>query len=216
MNKNINPDFERRYVGLTMRAVGDQQKPVIEGEAAVFNVETVVGRWFREKILPGAFTRVLSEKPDVIGAFNHDWSFVLGRTTANTLTLEENDKGLRYSIDVNPNDTQAMSVYEKVKRGDVSQSSFAFTVRSEKWTEPADNETLALREILEVGKLFDVGPVPFAQYPEASAQARSKSEAFMQDPPVQAASGDAEELGKRQKARRRQVELVERSTFSKV
>lgn len=49
MNKNINPDFERRYVGLTMRAVGDQQKPVIEGEAAVFNVETVVGRWFREK-----------------------------------------------------------------------------------------------------------------------------------------------------------------------
>lgn len=217
MTKDIaNPDFERRYASLTMRAAGDQQKPIIEGEAAVFNVETVVGRWFREKIIPGAFSRVLSEKPDVIGAFNHDWSFVLGRTTAETLTLEQTDKGLRYSIDVNPNDTQAMSVYEKVKRGDVSQSSFAFTVRSEKWTEPIDDETLALREILEIGKLFDVGPVPFAQYPEASAQARSKSETFMQGPPPQAASGDAEEIGKRQKALRRQVDLAERSIYSKL
>jgi len=216
MNKNINSDFERRYAALTMRAVGDQQKPVIEGDAAVFNTETVVGRWFREKILPGAFTRVLSEAPDVIGAFNHDWSFVLGRTTAGTLLLEQTQTGLRYSIDVNPNDTQAMSVYEKVKRGDVSQSSFAFTVRSEKWTEPADNETLQLREIIEIGKLFDVGPVPFAQYPEASAQARSKVEAYMREPSTQAASGDAEEIGKRQMARRRQVELAERSIYSKI
>lgn len=216
MPKNINPEFERRYAALTMRAVGDQEKPIIEGDAAVFNTETVVGRWFREKILPGAFTRVLSENPDVIGAFNHDWSAVLGRTTAGTLVLEQTQTGLRYSIDVNPNDTQAMSVYEKVKRGDVSQSSFAFTVRSEKWTEPADNETLQLREIIEIGKLFDVGPVPFAQYPEASAQARSKAEAYMQDSPAQAASGDAEELGKRQQARRRQMDLTERSIYSKI
>lgn len=216
MSKNINPDFERRYAALTMRAAGDQQKPVIEGDAAVFGVETVVGRWFREKILPGAFTRVLSENPDVIGAFNHDWSSVLGRTTAGTLTLEQTDKGLRYSIDINPNDMQAMSVYEKVKRGDVSQSSFAFTVRSEKWTEPADNETLQLREIIEIGKLFDVGPVPFAQYPEASSQARSKAESYMQEVPTQAVSGDAEELGKRQQALRRQVDLAERSIYSKI
>lgn len=216
MPKDVSPDFERRYASLTMRAVGDQQKPVIEGDAAVFGVETVVGRWFREKILPGAFTRVLSENPDVIGAFNHDWSSVLGRTTAGTLKLEQTDKGLRYLIDVNPNDTQAMSIYEKVKRGDVSQSSFAFTVRSEKWTEPIDNETLQLREIIEIGKLFDVGPVPFAQYPEASSQARSKAESYMQEIPAQAVSGDTEELGKRQQALRRQVDLAERSIYSKI
>jgi hypothetical protein len=214
MTKTTNLELERRYVEMTLRAAGDEQKPVIEGDAAVFGVETIVGRWFREKIRSGAFARVLSEKPDVIGAFNHDWSMVLGRTTAGTLKLEETDKALRYSIDVNPNDQQAMSVYEKVKRGDVSQSSFAFTVRKEEWTEPADDEALALREIVEIGKLFDVGPVPFAQYPEASAQARSKSETFMHDPSTQAASGDAEELGKRQKARRRQVDLVERSIYS--
>ena len=212
-----NPDLERRYVEMTLRAAGDEQKPVIEGDAAVFGVETVIGRWFREKLRAGAFTRVLSEKPDVIGAFNHDWTYVLGRTTAGTLHLEQSDKALTYSIDVNPADFQAMSVWEKVKRGDVSQSSFAFTVRKEEWTEPPDDsdQQLALREIVEIGKLFDVGPVPFAQYPETSAQARSKSETFSPQPPAQAAPDGAEEVQARQKARRRQVELVERSIYIK-
>jgi HK97 family phage prohead protease len=217
IEREISPDMERRYVELSMRAEGDENHPVIEGDGAVFGVETVVARWFREKIRAGAFTRVLSENPDVIGAFNHDWTYVLGRTTAGTMKLEQTDKGLRYSIDVNPNDAQAMSVYEKVKRGDVNQSSFAFTVRKEEWTEPGDDsEELALREIVEIGKLFDVGPVPFAQYPEASAQARSKSEMFIQQRSqrsAQAASGDAEGLEARQKARRREVELVERSIY---
>jgi len=213
---NLGEDdgFERRYLEMSLRAAGDIQKPIIEGDAAVFGVETVVGRWFREKIRAGAFQRVLSEKPDVLGAFNHDWNFVLGRTTAGTLTLEENDKALRYAIDINPNDVQAMSVYEKVKRGDVSQSSFAFTVRKEEWTEPSDDsEALALREIIEIGKLFDVGPVPFAQYPEASAQARSKSELFLQQRSTQAASGDAEEMQIRHQARRRQIQLAEQSIY---
>lgn len=212
----LQPDIERRYLELTLRAAGDESKPLIEGDAAVFGVETVVGRWFREKIRAGAFTRVLSEKPDVIGAFNHDWSYVLGRTTAGTLLLEQTDKALRYAIEINVNDVQAMSVWEKVKRGDVRQSSFAFTVRKEEWTEPADDsEELALREILEVGKLFDVGPVPFAQYPEASAQARSTSETFLQQRSAQAASDGAEELQTRQRARQRQIELTERSIYSK-
>lgn len=211
-----DPELERRYVELHLRAEGNEQTPVIEGDAAVFGVETIVGSWFpfREMIRAGAFTRVLSESPDVIGAFNHDWAFVLGRTTANTLRLEQTDKSLRYTIDINTNDSQAMSVYEKVKRGDVTQSSFAFTVRKEAWTEPAENsEELPLREITEIGKLYDVGPVPFAQYPEASAQARSKSETLLQQRSSQAASGEAEALLVRQKARQRRIELTARSIY---
>jgi HK97 family phage prohead protease len=220
MDKQNNfalPELERRYVDVTLRAAGDEKKPVIAGDAAVFGVETVVGSWFREQIRAGAFTRVLSEQPDVIAAFNHDWSYVLGRTTSGTLSLEQTATGLAYAVDINPNDSQAMSIWEKVKRGDVSQSSFAFTVRKEEWTQPStDSEQLALREIVEIGKLFDVGPVPFAQYPEASAQARSKSETFSQQQPPQAAS-DGAEAGRaaNQKVRRRQVELVERSIYIK-
>jgi HK97 family phage prohead protease len=203
------PELERRYVKMTLRATGNEQKPVIEGDAAVFGVETVVGNWFREQIRPGAFTRVLSEKPDVIGAWNHNWDYVLGRTTAGTLTLKQTSSALRYSIDINPDDPQAMSVYQKVKRGDVSQSSFAFTVRKEEWTEPEkDSDGLALREIVEIGKLFDVGPVPFAQYPEASAQARSQSKAFQQKQPI-----DIKGLSGRQRANWRRLLLVERSIY---
>jgi uncharacterized protein len=208
---------ESRYLEVSLRAAGDTENPTIEGEAAVFNVETVVGRWFREKLRPGAFTRVLSENPDVVCAFNHDLNMVLGRTTAGTLKLEQTDKALRYTAKVNPNDAQAMSVYEKVKRGDVNQASFHFTVRKEEWTEPLEDSTdqLATREIIEIGQLFDVGPCTFGQYPEASAQARSKSEDILQKRSAQAASSDAEGLEARQKARLREIDLTEKSIYSK-
>lgn len=171
-------EIERRILAVELRATGDQDKPMIEGDAAVFNQETTIGTWFREQIKPGAFKRVLTEKPDVVAAYNHDWNFILGRTTAGTLALEETATALRYAVEINPKDSQAMSVYEKVKRGDVSQASFAFTVRTEEWTKPADKGQLALRTVVEVDKLFDVGPVAFGAYPQASAQARSQADEF--------------------------------------
>lgn len=212
MAEETKNDIERRFVQITQRAAGDDDNPVIEGDAAVFGVETVIGRWFREKILPGAFTRVLSENPDVVAAYNHDWNVVLGRTTAKTLELKETSKSLFYSTKINPKDPDAMAVYQRVKRGDVSQASFAFTVRTEKWTKAEEENGLALREIVEVDKLYDVGPVTFGAYPEASAQARSQAEAIqtlvLSD---QAASSGAEDPGirVRQVARRRKLELLE-------
>lgn len=176
----MNENIERRFLTVTQRAAGDNDKPIIEGDAAVFNQETVIGFWFREMIAPGAFKRVLSEKPDVVAALNHNWDQVLGRTTAGTLSLEETDASLRYSIEINPDDTEAMNTYRKVKRGDVNQASFAFTVRKEEWTTPADPSDLPLRVITEVDQLYDVGPCTFGAYPEASASARSKASEFQQ------------------------------------
>jgi HK97 family phage prohead protease len=205
-------DFERRFITAEVRATGTEDAPVIEGHAAVFNQETQIGSLFREKIRTGAFTRVLSEKPDVIAAYNHDWNVVLGRTTAGTLTLTETLNGLHYSTKINPKDSEAMNVYQKVKRGDVPQASFAFTVRQEAWTKPAAKGDLALREVIEVDKLYDVGPVAFGAYPQASASARSQAETFQQaeiTQPDQAASGGAEDQVKvRSNARRRELDLL--------
>src|SRR5690348_5997323 len=111
----MNEQIERRFLNLTVRAAEDGEKKYIEGDAAVFNQETVIGSWFREMIKPGAFKRVLSEKPDVIAAYNHDWNVVLARTTNGTLSLEETEQSLRYRAEINPNDPEAISVYEKVK-----------------------------------------------------------------------------------------------------
>lgn len=175
----MDDKVERRFYGMTQRAGGDADAPIIEGEASVFKQETVIGNWFREMVEPGAFARVLSESPDVVAALNHDWNVILGRTTAGTLRLEETETGLRYTVDVNPLDTEAMNTYHKVKRGDVTQASFAFTVRSEEWVNPADGtRELPLRIIKEVDKLYDVGPCTFGAYPEASASARSKALEF--------------------------------------
>lgn len=180
-----NEKIERRFLRLDVRAKQDGEKRFIEGYAAVFNQETVIGSWFREMIEPGAFKRVLSEKPDVIAAYNHNWEAVLARTTNGTLSLVEDETGLHYRAEINENDPEALSVYAKVERGDVPQASFAFTVRAEKWVSPPnESKELPLRSISEVDELYDVGPCPFGAYPQASAQARSKASEFQTVEPV--------------------------------
>lgn len=209
----MNEKIERRFLNLTVRAATEGDKIFIEGDAAVFNQETVIGSWFREMIKPGAFKRVLSEKPDVIAAYNHDWNIVLARTTNGTLTLQETDNGLSYRAEVNQNDPEAMSVYEKVKRGDVPQASFAFTVRSEEWINPADNKELPLRSVTEIDELYDVGPCTFGAYPQASAQARSKASEFQNNNPADGQETDAggvdeSDMQEQVDIRRRQFDLL--------
>lgn len=203
--------IETRFLRLEVRAEKRaDEKPVIKGQAAIFNQETVISGYFREQIKPGAFQRVLSDSPDTIGCFNHDWNVVLGRTTAGTLTLQETPNGLDYVIEVNPDDPEAMSVYAKVARGDVSQSSFAFTVGVEEWTYPQENsKDLPLRTITEISELYDVCPATFGAYPQTSAAVRSKFKSIQQERDDQAASSGAEGLAVLHKARRRALDLAD-------
>lgn len=212
-NKNqLSDNLETRYVKLEVRAEKRaDEKLVIKGQAAVFNQETVISSWFREQIKPGAFQKVLANSPDTIACFNHDWDIVLGRTTANTLNLKETNEGLDYEIEINPNDPQALSVYAKVERGDVSQSSFAFQVGVEEWFYPPnDSKELPLRTITEVSELYDVCPATFGAYPQTSAAVRSKFQSEQGSQP-QAASGDAEDLAIRQRNRQRELDLLQKS-----
>jgi HK97 family phage prohead protease len=170
-------EFERRYLNVSVRAAQSaDQKPVIEGVAAVFDQETIIAGLFREIVRPGAFTNVLAGKPDVIGSPNHDWNTVLGRTTANTLHLSQEQDGLHYAIDINTADQEAMNFYARVQRGDVHQSSYAWNVlpEGEKWSFPDDKKLLPLRELIDITELYDVSPVTFPAYPTTSANVRSK------------------------------------------
>jgi uncharacterized protein len=172
---------ERRMVAgaVELRDEGaDSQK--LSGYAAVFNEETVIGSsyWgFREKILPGAFADTI-KVDDVRALFNHDANLVLGRRAGSekdTLQLREDDHGLRYDIDP-PNTTQGRDLVELVKRGDVSQSSFAFIVPKggDDWNyDDVQNGQLPLRTISKV-QLMDVSPVTYPAYPTTSVSARAK------------------------------------------
>ena len=114
---------------LEIREEANQEEYIIAGYFAVFNQETELYPGVFESIDRGAFKNSING--DIRALINHDTSLVLARTTSNTLTLKEDAKGLYGEIKINPYDTDALNIYERVKRGDVSQCSFGFTINQE-------------------------------------------------------------------------------------
>ena len=102
-------------------------KRYIDGYFAVFNSQYWLWDDAYETIDQGAFD--LSRDKDVRALTNHDTTLVLGRTTAGTLTLRVDERGLFGSIEINEADQDAVNQYERVKRGDVTQCSFGFAWR---------------------------------------------------------------------------------------
>ena len=122
-----------------------------------------------ESIAPGAFTNTLAD--DIRALVNHDSTLVLGRTTAHTLELRQDEHGLWGSISVNPKDADAVNLYERVKRGDVSQCSFGFDiVKQESEVRDDGHVHWTIREV----KLYEVSCVTFPAYEETNVSARSK------------------------------------------
>lgn len=147
----------------------DEGEKVIEGYFAVFNSQTELWPGAYEEIAPGAFDKTLSN--DVRALINHDTGMVLGRNKANTLELKTDSRGLWGSIKINPNDTDAVNLYERVKRGDVDQCSFGFNILAEE-TDFRDDGTVkwTLKEI----DLHEVSVVTFPAYSNTGVQARMK------------------------------------------
>src|SRR5690625_3418910 len=154
-------------VDLQTRSDEDSSKKVIEGYFSVFNSETELFPGAFEEIAPGAFDNTLSN--DIRALVNHDTGFVLGRNKSNTLELKVDSRGLWGSIKINENDTDAVNLYERVKRGDVDQCSFGFNILKED-TDYRDDGSIkwTIREI----DLHEVSIVTFPAYPETSVQAR--------------------------------------------
>src|SRR5690606_33485190 len=101
----------------------------IEGYWVVFNQETELWPGAFEEIAPTAFDGSLDR--DVRALINHDSTLVLGRTKAGTLELRVDSHGLWGRVKINPKDTDAVNLYERVKRGDVDQCSFGFNILDE-------------------------------------------------------------------------------------
>ena len=155
------PKFEQRAEG----AVGGGK---IAGYAAMFNVLSSDLGGFKERIAPGAFDKVLDQ--DVRAVFNHDPSLLLGRSSAGTLRMSVDGTGLAYEVDL-PDTTLARDLSELMNRGDISQSSFRFSVLKDSWVMGDDGGEI--RTIEQVGTLVDVSPVTYPAYPDATVAKRS-------------------------------------------
>ncbi len=141
----------------------------IEGYFAVFNSNYDIAPGLSESIAPGAFDNTLSG--DIRALINHDTTLVLGRTKANTLQLRTDNHGLWGHIDINPNDTDAMNLYNRVQRGDVDQCSFGFDIISE---ETDFREDGSIHWTIKEVELYEVSPCTFPAYEETNIAARTK------------------------------------------
>lgn len=144
---------------LTTRAASEGESNVISGYAAVFNSPTDIGGWFTEEIAPGAFSKTISENGDIRALFNHDWGQVLGRTKAGTLRLSEDDRGLKFEVDL-PDTTVARDLVESLKRGDINQCSFGFIPTVEEWDYSVEPAHRIIKEV----DLFEVSVVSIPAY----------------------------------------------------
>ncbi|NBQ49109.1 MAG: HK97 family phage prohead protease [Marivivens sp.] len=166
--------IERRNTGTgEVRMEGEGESRRMVGYAAVFYREGDQGTEYRlwddavERIMPGAFDGVGDD--DVRALFNHDPSLLLGRSTAGTLSLSVDERGLRYEID--PGDTTtARDVQAHLERGDLTGSSFGFRITKEEWQSRSDGPDIRLVRGVE---LFDVGPVTFPAYESSDAGLRA-------------------------------------------
>lgn len=147
----------------------DGDTPIIEGYFSVFNTTYDMGYGMSESIAPGAFTKSMGN--DVRALINHDSTLVLGRTKAHTLELREDSHGLWGKITVNPNDGDAMNLYERVKRGDVDQCSFGFNIVSEE-TDFRDDGTV--HWTITEADLHEVSVCTFPAYEETAVSARKR------------------------------------------
>ena len=148
----------------------DGDKLHIAGYFAVFNSVYEIGPGMTESVAPGAFSKALAGG-DIRALVNHDTTLVLGRTKAGTLELREDSRGLWGDITINPNDQDAMNLYERVKRGDVDQCSFGFGEPFSEDTEVRDDGSVhwTLTEV----SLHEVSACTFPAYKETNISARA-------------------------------------------
>jgi uncharacterized protein len=177
---------QRFFSGLQVRAAAGTAF-TLEGIAASYDMPSKpipggpggTGGTFTEYIQKGAFARALRQKQEVKCLFNHSANFILGRTKNGTLTLTDTSAGLAFRCQLNPAMSSHQNLYASVKRGDISECSFAFSVapNGETWSKDYSKRTLTDVD------LFDVSVVTNPAYggDATSVDARSATYVVTQD-----------------------------------
>ena len=170
-DRNVGRQY--RFVPTTFEVRSNTEGPVIACYFAVFNKPTQLWPGCIEQIAPGAFSSSMGL--DVRALINHETRLVLGRTTVGTLTLREDGVGLFGEIKINEHDSDAMNLYARVQRGDVSQCSFGFDIVAEDYVVSPDGQTCTwtIRDVI----LYEVSIVTFPAYEATSAVARDSDKA---------------------------------------
>lgn len=162
--------MRERRGGIPAEIRADESGVKVSGYAAVFNQVVDIGGWFREVVAPGAF-RAAVGRDDVVFLINHD-GLPLARTRSGTLTLTEDEHGLKVETTLDSGDPDVQSIVPKMKRGDLDKMSFAFRATKQQWDESQDPP---VRTILEA-ELYDVSIVTTPAYDGTEIALRNRDE----------------------------------------
>lgn len=168
-------NLERRNYAFPVAVTGEEDKRSVEGYALLFDTPSD-GLSFTEIIERNALDGVIA-KSNVFALLNHDSERgILARSKngEGTLTLTVDDKGLKYRFEA-PHTALGDELLEYLRRGEISESSFAFTVAKETWDYRDDGSWK--RTIHQIDRLFDVSPVFDAAYSATSVCLRGKEQA---------------------------------------
>ena len=149
----------------------------LRGYAATFNQQSHPIQGFREVIKPGAFKKAIKEQQDVRCTFQHDVAKTLGRTTAGTLTLSEDDKGLSFRCQLDPKQQWHRDLHSACARGDYNEASFAFNLEpgDDDFSDGTDEDgkRCAIRTISNFSHVYDIALVASPAYPGTRVSARA-------------------------------------------
>jgi HK97 family phage prohead protease len=174
----LNNVREVRQYGISdieVREEGDAGTVTFSGYASVFNHDYEVhDRFgaFTERLAPGAFTRTLSENPDVVLNLNHGMGgtgLPMARTKSGTLRLTQDSVGLRVTADLDVNDPDVQAILPKMRRGDLDEMSFAFRVNDQLWSDDYSDRTITEVHLAR----GDVSIVSFGANPATVAALRA-------------------------------------------
>lgn len=163
-------DYEIR----TSEVLADNK--TIYGKAISFETLSVDLGGFRETIKRGAITQELIDNSDIFARTNHDNDYILARSKngKGSLSLELRNDGLYFSFEL-PNTEKGNELREHIKRGEITQCSFAFNAAKEPNAEVWRNENgIIYRDIYKIGYLGDVAPVYNPAYEETYVSMRAK------------------------------------------
>jgi Escherichia/Staphylococcus phage prohead protease len=162
MSKTIKAP-ESRTVDVDVGSLDTRGNTVV-GYASVYGIPSGDLGGYTEVIAPGAFAGVVGD--DVRALLNHDANEVLGRTKSGTLRLFDEQKGLRFELDL-PDSPLGQNVRTAVGRGDLDGASFRFEVGDEAW----DGD---VRTVKTVKALHDVTLATYPAYAAASVELRTR------------------------------------------
>lgn len=163
--------LERRAISSKPELRAGDSGKTAAGYAALFNSRADIGGYFSEIILPGAFADTI-KSADVRALIDHDTGRVIGRSSAGTLRLKEDDTGLAVEIDL-PDTGDGRDLAVQLQRGDISGMSFGFAVTHDEWDETGP---IPVRTIHKVD-LFEVSAVAWPAYDDTSIALRSLDQA---------------------------------------